>query len=1430
MSSRAVPTPFAVSYPPELPVSQLRDEIARIIRDNQVVIVAGETGSGKTTQLPKICLELGRTSIGHTQPRRIAARTIAERIAEELGDEVGGLVGYQVRFTDQVGANTRIKLMTDGILLNEMHRDRMLTGYDTIIIDEAHERSLNIDFLLGYLKQLLPKRPELKVIVTSATIDPESFATHFAAADGTPAPIVEVSGRTFPVEIRYRPLVPDDPTDDPDDDDTGRPSRRSQAASSGTVAREERAPNAGRVAREERARVSRPPRPDRSGERGLDTGLDTLAGARYSTTGGGARYSTNEGVRAHDYLTGITDALDELARESSGDVLVFLSGQNEIRDAEEAIRGHLATTRAADTTEVLPLYGRLSAADQHRVFQPAASAGIRRRIVLATNVAETSLTVPGIRYVIDAGTARISRYSVRAKVQRLPIEAISQASASQRSGRSGRTSDGIAIRLYSQEDFERRPEFTEPEVLRTNLAAVILQMISLDLGDIAAFPFLTPPDARGIKDGLDLLAELGALESVAGRVASSPRLTRIGRDLAKLPIDPRFGRMVIESKRHSTSREVMAIVAGLTIQDPRERPLERRAQADQQHARFADPTSDFLTLLNLWNYLEAKQKELSSSAFRRLCKAEYLNYLRVREWQDVYRQLRRLAKPLGLTVSEASVNPDGIHRSLLAGLLSHVGIKDPQKKDYVGARQARFVIFPGSTLVDKGAARKNPTSTKTAGAGPAALMSAELVQTSRLFARMNAAIDPAWAEPIAGDLCKHSYGEPHWEKNQGAAVAYERVTLYGVPIIPRRRIHYARVDAELARELFIQHGLVEGDRAPGLGRSRSDRATLPTARPADAGASSGTGGVGPAPTGLRSGGSHTRDLYDFDRANRRLLAELSEFQERTRRRDILSDDQAVFEFYDSRVPADVVSTRTFETWWRTARLESPQLLTMTEEALRHEDTPAIDEREFPAVWQQGDQRLVLSYRFEPGSEDDGVTVQVPLALLARLNPAGFDWQVPGLRHELVTAMIKALPKAIRRSVVPAADWAVRIMAELPDAPPVILGTATGAALGTAHPAPSFADTVALTIKRLTGAPATGDDVDVGRIPPHLLMTFRVVDDRGRAVASGKSLTELQRSLATQARESVAEASARAADPIERDELTTWDFDELPRFVDTELVGSRQAGRRLPGQPRNMVRGYPTLVETGNTVSIRVMATPEEQARALPGGVRRLLLNAIPSPVAYVQQHLTPAEKLALAASPYPTTKVLFDDCLAAVIDAALTRVKPDGQVFMRAEFETIRDRASGIVMDSMFETVSLVARTLAASRTVDKALSAATSMSLLPALTDARGQLAALVCPGFISATGLERLRHLPRYLAAIAWRVERVADNPGRDRVWMTEVQTATARFTDAGGRLPLPANASPALTHARWMLEELRVGLFAGHLGTAETVSLQRIRKVLA
>jgi ATP-dependent helicase HrpA len=1248
-----------ITYPPELPVSAAREELAQAIRDNQVVIVAGETGSGKTTQLPKICLELGRENIGHTQPRRIAARSIAERIAEELGVELGGVVGYQVRFDDRSRADTRIKLMTDGVLLAELHRDRDLRRYDTIILDEAHERSLTIDFLLGYLKQLLPRRPDLKVIVTSATIDPESFSRHFGGA-----PIVEVSGRTYPVEIRYRPLVAEAVEDDEGDASDDR-----------------------------------------------------------------------------DYLQGITDALAELAREPAGDVLVFLSGENEIRDAEDAVRA------TGPETEVLPLYGRLSSADQHRVFETKRPPGIRRRVVLSTNVAETSLTVPGIKYVIDAGTARISRYSTRAKVQRLPIEAISQASANQRSGRAGRTSDGIAVRLYSEEDFAKRPEFTDPEILRTGLDAVILQMLSIGLGDIADFPFLQPPDRRGIQDGLDLLRELGAIRrssSPEGVSRPAHEITKIGRELARLPVDPRFARMIVEAQKHGVVREVVAIVAGLSIQDPRERPLEKRPQADQAHARFTDPTSDFLALLNLWNHLEEKQKELSSSAFRRLCRAEFVNYLRVREWQDLYRQILRAGS---LKASAAHIDPDGIHRSLLSGLLSRIGLRDERvstrasgatrpAKEYIGARNARFAIFPGSGLAKK---------------APPAVMAAELVETSRLFARTVASIDPAWAEPLAGDLVKRSYGEPRWEKKQGSAVADEKVTLYGVPIVPKRRVQLGRIDPEQARELFIRHALVDGD--------------------------------WPYPI-------DSNPLYAFDRENRALRDELTEVEERTRRRDILVDDEAVFEFYDRMLPASITDVRGFERW---LKAESPDLV-MTRETLL-DDEPTADDDAFPAE----SSGFRLSYRFEPGAEDDGVTVEIPLAMLAQVDDAGFSWLVPGLFDELLTALLKSLPKAIRKNVVPAADWARRLR-------PLVEERREATRLETA---------LAETIRTETHTPTSSTDFDLTRVPPHLRMTFAAVDERGTRLGTSKDLAALQSRFAQRTRTSVAKATAASGPGVsetqrslEREGITNWDLGDLPEVIEN-----------------GPVRGYPALVDQGSSVAIRVFPTLAEQQREHPRGIRRLLALTVPSPLAYVNDHLTQQEKLLLAASPYPSTAALLDDALLAVLDDQLAGRNP----FTTAAFEKIRLEISAGLMDALFTLVAQVAKVIDAWRVADRAISAASSLAFMSPLADARAQLAALVSPGFVRTTGVAQLRRVSVYLAGITHRVERLADNPGRDRQWQTEVEQATALYQDAGGTLPLTADSEPRLVTARWMLEELRLSLFAQHLGAAGPVSVQRIRKQL-
>lgn len=1321
-----------ISYPPELPVSAAREEIARAIAGHQVVIVAGATGSGKTTQLPKICLELGRTKIAHTQPRRIAARTIAERIAEELQVPLGGAVGYKVRFTDQVSEDTQIALVTDGILLNEIHRDRLLRRYDTIIIDEAHERSLNIDFLLGYLARILPERPDLKLIITSATIDPESFAKHFADAAGTPAPIVEVSGRTYPVEIRYRPHVPEASAAARDPKDT---------------------PTA---ARETKGRVDTP------------------------TDG--------------DDVDALMAALRELDRESDGDVLVFLPGEAEIRDAMDAIRGMYA--RDARPTEVLPLYGRLSAAEQHRVFERSTLAGVRRRVILATNVAETSLTVPGIRYVIDAGTARISRYSARSKIQRLPIEAVSQASAQQRSGRAGRTSNGIAIRLYSEDDFLSRPEYTEPEILRTSLASVILQMLALGFGDIEDFPFLTKPDSRGVKAAFDLLSELRA-------VSPSRRLTSLGREIARLPIDPRFARMLIEARRLEVLPDVLAIVAGLSIQDVRERPSAEdpggREQADRLHARFTDPTSDFLTLLNLWNHLQEQQRDLGSSAFRRLCRSEFLNYVRVREWADVHRQLRQLmgAKPASST--DGAADPARVHRAILAGLLSHIGILDTRSvgaakntggdkrkpiATFRGARGASFAIFPGSGL------RK---------ATPDAVMAAELVETSRLFARTVAAIDPAWAEELAGDLAHRQLSDPHWSKDAGAAVAAEKVTLFGVEIIPRRRVQLARIDRPLARELFVRHALVDGD----WNSQHLDKR-----------------------------------LTAFERRNLDLRRRLEKVEERERRRDILVGDEAVFAFYDSRLPHDVFDARSFETWWRDASGRTPRLLDMTEADLQG-DASRSDERAFPGRWQQGDQVLSLAYRFEPGNPEDGVSVVVPLPLLAALRPDGFDWQVPGLRAELMTALLKALPKAIRRHVVPAADWAAKLGDDL-------------ASAGPEHhdglPPQTLRSALAARIQRVANQPVTADEFDLERVPAHLLMTFRAVDHRGRTVGTSRDLAELQRRLAGRAREQVArtltreqqpagrvarasgvsasgipsrDASATASAPgapqiVERDGILTWDLGTLPEVVDTKVAGG-------------VVRGYPALVDQKDAVALRIESTPERAARLSHAGVRRLLLLAVPSPSAYVLEHLTAPEKLSLAASPYPSAKALIEDARVAVADAVMARVAPGG-VRTPEQFAAVRDALSSAVVDELFQAVSLTARILTLQRDVERAVKSQNAMTLLAALGDVKAQLSGLIYPGFIARTGLDRLRHLPRYLQGALERVRALADNPGRDRQRLTEFERAAALYAEAGGALPLAAEAPPAIAHARWLLEEYRVSLFAQALGTAEPVSLPRITKALS
>ncbi|MFI7587597.1 ATP-dependent RNA helicase HrpA [Spongisporangium articulatum] len=1299
----------SVTYP-DLPVAQRRDDLLAAIRDHQVVVVAGETGSGKTTQLPKICLELGRGVrglIGHTQPRRIAARSVAERLAEELGTDLGDVVGYTVRFTDQVSTSTLVRLMTDGILLAEIQRDPLLNRYDTLIIDEAHERSLTIDFLLGYLKRLLPRRPDLKVVITSATIDPEAFARHFGTPD-EPAPIIEVSGRTYPVEVRYRPLE----AEVPDDDELG-----------------------------EKAR----PEP-------------------------------------RDQTQGILDAVQELATEPErggpGDILVFLSGEREIRDTADALGDATRRGGLPANTEIVPLYGRLSAAEQHRVFA-AHPAGVRR-VVLATNVAETSLTVPGIRYVVDTGTARISRYSQRTKVQRLPIEPISQASANQRAGRCGRLADGVCIRLYSQEDYESRPEFTEPEILRTGLAAVILQMTSLGLGEVADFPFLDPPDARQVKDGVALLHELAAIDP--SQSDPNRRLTGIGRTLARLPVDPRLARMLVEAHHGGVLREVLPIVAGLAIMDPRERPTDAQAQADQAHARFKDPTSDFLAYLNLWRYLQEQQRELSSSAFRRLCRAEYLHYLRVREWQDLHQQLvtvlkrARMAPPRG-EVAE-TVDADAVHLALLAGLLSQVGVLDersasaaaqaarqkgrrPPMKEYLGARGAKFVIAPGSSLFRT---------------GPDWVMVAELVETSRLFGRTAAKIDPLWIERLAGHLVRRSYSEPRWERRRGSAVATEKVTLYGVPVVPARTVGYARVDPEVSRELFIRHALVEGD---------------------------------------------WRTNHRFFHENRRLLEDVGELEDRARRRDMVVDDDALFDFYDQRLPADVVSAVHFDSWWKGARRERPDLLSFWTSMLLTPAARGVDEAEHPTSWKvptpAGELDLPLTYQFEPGTAADGVTVHVPLAVLNQVPSEPFGWQIPGLRVELVTELIRSLPKAVRKEFAPAPDNARTVLQRL---------DATEAT-----PPGALLPTLAAELAAMRGVDVPVDAFDLTKVPTHLRITFRIEDEDRRPVGEGKDLDALRERLAAKLRAAISGAvtarpgpgkpTTSAGHALNRDGLTAWpdDLPELPQTVE---------GPPTPGSGGIPVTGFPALVDRGKSVSIRVFESRAEQQRMMGPGTRRLIAVQVPSPAKNVLPGLSQAQKLALASAPHRDASALFDDCLQAAIDNLV--LEHGGPEWTASGFADLLGAVRSALLVETTRVMVQTATVLDLARQAGTLVRGTSSPALLASLADARAQLEGLVHPGFVTEAGVRKLPDLERYLQALLHRLERLPERAQRDQALLYQVRSAQEEYDTVVAALPRERRGDPDVTSIRWTIEELRVSLFGGGIRTAYPVSPQRITKALA
>lgn len=1226
-----------ITYPENLPVSQKKEAIYNAIRDNQVVIIAGETGSGKTTQIPKICLELGRGIkgfIGHTQPRRLAARSVAERIAHELKSTLGESVGYKVRFSDHVGDNTLVKLMTDGILLAELQQDKLLLQYDTIIIDEAHERSLNIDFILGYLKQLLPKRPDLKVIITSATIDPERFSKHF-----NQAPIIEVSGRTYPVEVRYRPIGGDE----------------------------------------------------------LDSDKDMT--------------------------DGIVDAIDELSRESAGDILIFMSGEREIRDTADALN-----KRQLRHTEVLPLFARLSNSEQNRIFHPHNG----RRIILATNVAETSLTVPGIKYVIDTGFARVSRYSYRTKVQRLPIEPISQASANQRKGRCGRVSDGICIRLYSEDDFISRSEFTDPEILRTNLASVILQMTSIGLGDISAFPFVQPPDKRNIQDGVRLLEELGALQDETDHNGAY-RLTPMGKQLAQLPIDPRLARMVLEARKYGAVKELMVITSALSIQDPRERPMDKQQASDEKHRRFQDKDSDFLSFLNMWDYLKTQQKELSHSQFRKLCRQEFLNFMRVREWQDVYTQLRQVVKELGFPINSEPADFRSVHVALLSGLLSHIGQKDADKQEFTGARNARFSIYPGSGLFKK---------------PPKWTMVAELVETSRLWGRIAARVEPEWIEPIAEHLVKHQYSEPHWSKAQGAVMANEKVTLYGLPIVASRSINYSQIDPLLCRELFIRHALVEGD---------------------------------------------WQTRHAFFRDNLKLRTEVEELEHKSRRRDILVDDETMFTFYDQRIPQDVVSSRHFDKWWKEAQKASPDLLNFEKSMLIKDDAKRVSALDYPNYWHQDNLKLRLTYQFEPGTAADGVTVHIPLPILNQVKDEGFDWQIPGIRHELIVALIKSLPKPIRRNFVPAPNYASAFLERVPQVEGDLL------------------DRLEKELRRMTGVTVERESWQLDQVADHLKMTFRVVGDKNKTLAESKNLNILKENLKEKVQETL---SAVADDGIEQQDLHIWSFGDLPQRYEQKRGGYS-------------VKAYPALVDEKNSVGIKLFETESEQQASMWEGVRRLLLLNIPSPIKYLHEKLPNKAKLGLYFNPYGKVLELIDDCIACGVDKLMASY--GGLIWQEDEYQKLQEYVRAELNDAVVEIAKQVEAILTQVFAINKRLKGRVDISVAFALSDIKAQLGQLVFPGFVTSHGWKRLADIPRYLSAIEKRMEKLAIDPNRDRAQMSRVENVIQQWQQWLGKLTEKQKQQEEVQNIRWMIEELRVSLFAQQIGTPYPISDKRILQAM-
>ncbi|WP_286257907.1 ATP-dependent RNA helicase HrpA [Pseudoalteromonas apostichopi] len=1222
-----------VTYPEQLPVSQKKDDIKQAIANNQVVIIAGETGSGKTTQIPKMCLELGRGVdgyIGHTQPRRLAARSVANRIAEEMQCELGQQVGFKIRFSDQVSDNSYIKLMTDGILLAEIQQDRYLNQYDTIIIDEAHERSLNIDFILGYLKNLLPKRPDLKVIITSATIDPERFSKHFDNA-----PIIEVSGRTFPVDVRYRPTT---------------------------------------------------------------------------------EINKDDMEADGDQLQGIFDAVDELCDEGPGDILIFMNGEREIRDTADAL-----SKRNLKGTDVLPLYSRLSNAEQNRIFAPHS----RRHIILATNVAETSLTVPGIRYVIDPGTARISRYSYRTKVQRLPIEPISQASANQRKGRCGRIEAGICIRLYSEEDFNSRPEFTDPEILRTNLASVILQMLGLGLGDMQQFPFVQAPDSRNINDGLTLLEELEAIKPAKRH--KKTELTKSGRSLSRLPVDPRLAKMVLTADSLGALREVIIIVAALSIQDPRERPQEKRGAADEKHGRFDDPDSDFIAFLNLWNYLEEQQSELSNSQFRKLCQKDFLAYMRIREWQDIVYQLSTVCNEMGMKATTNVADSDRIHQSLLSGMLSHIGFKD-EKQLYKGARNSQFHIFPGSGLFKK---------------SPKWIMSAELVETSKLYARINARIDLKWVEGFAQHLVKRSYSEPHWEKKPGAVIAFEQQTLYGLLIVNKRRCVYSNIDPKVSRELFIRTALVEQE----LGQNEG-----------------------------------------FLQYNQELIEDIQVLENKSRRRDILVDEQTLFEFYDKKIPQDINNRAAFNKWWKTQKQKDKRFLHMSREELMQHGADHVTEFDYPDTWQQDNLLLPLAYHFDPGQAVDGVAVQIPVALLNQVQETGFDWHIPAFRHELICALIKSLPKTIRRNFVPAPNYADAVLAAIEP----MQG--------------SLIDAISTRLLRMTGVRVESDAWDLSTLAPHLRLQFEVRDEHNKLLARGLNLAKLKAQLQGKVTDTLSKVADKG---IEKADLTEWSFGELPSSY-------------VKKQGQYEIKAFPALVDKKDSAAVELFDNEHKAQQAHQQGLRRLVLLNVPSPIKYLQQNLPNKSKLGLYFNPFGKVNDLINDCIAAAVDSLLTKY---GNIRTADAFEKAKEQIRGELGDTVVEIATQVEQVLSIAHGLNKRMKGRVDLTMITAHGDIKSQLQSLVFKGFVSQHGAAKMTDLIRYLKAIERRLEKLPVDPNRDRLCVLELEKVAEQYQKLANKIPKGMPIPEEISAIFWMQQELRVSLFAQTLGTPYPVSAKRV-----